>query len=331
MALTREHGIILGVVVLGGLSFLVYKQSQKDEQLGTVSKAELPEVKGTDDLDKIELTNGDKGTVTLANEGGKWMVTAPVHAPASANNVKMMLENIKELKATERVASAPDDATKASYNLDPAHAVHFVGYKGADKKVDSLFGKSGGRGEMMMVSGKPDIVAASGFSSFLYTREAKDWREHDLVKYTATDAILVDIENKNGHFVCNKADDKWTCTADGKAIANFDDSKPLAAAQVMQYLVAEDFPPPEKTVAEAGLDKPEGIFTVGVKDNGAKYTMKLGAIANGSSRYAMRDGDPQIYIVNPNISDWATCKVDKLQKPVDAGAPPAAAKTASKK
>src|SRR5271163_3016502 len=149
MAISRDKAIIGGIVLLGGLSFLVYRQAKHDEQLGSAGHADLPEVKGTDDLDKIELTNGDKPTVTLQKQGDKWMVL-PANAVANQTNVKSMLDNLKELKATEVVATNPDDEIKKSYNLDAPHVVHFVGYKGSDKKVNDWFGKSGGRGELLM-------------------------------------------------------------------------------------------------------------------------------------------------------------------------------------
>src|SRR5271170_3041479 len=170
MAISRDKSIVIGVVVLGALSFLVYRQAKHDQELGSADHMNLPDVKGTDDLDKIEITNGDKPTVTLEKQGDKWMVL-PVNAPANQSNVKSMLDNLKELKATEIVATNPDDEIKKTYNLDAPHVVHFVGYKGGNKKVNDWFGKSGGRGELLMLEGKPQIIAASGFSSYLYTRE----------------------------------------------------------------------------------------------------------------------------------------------------------------
>jgi hypothetical protein len=160
--LSRDKAIVIGVVLLGGLSFLVYKQAKHDEQLGTAAKMDLPDVKGTDDLDKIELTAGSKPSLTLIKEGDAWMIQQP-HVPANVTNVKLMLDNIKELKAKEVISSVSDDTVKATYELDPAHAVHFVGYKGAEKKIDDLFGKSGGRGQMMMSGASPAIIAVNGY------------------------------------------------------------------------------------------------------------------------------------------------------------------------
>ena len=60
MAISRDKAIVIGVVVLGALSFLVYRQAKHDQELGSADHRDLPDVKGTDDLDKIEITNGDK-------------------------------------------------------------------------------------------------------------------------------------------------------------------------------------------------------------------------------------------------------------------------------
>lgn len=318
MAISRDKAIVVGVVVLGALSFLVYRQAKHDQELGSAGHSDLPEVKGTDDLDKVEITNGDKPTVTLQKQGETWMVM-PINAPANQSNVKSMLDNVKELKATEIVATKPDDEVKKSYNLDPAHAVHFVGYKGAEKKVDDLFGKSGGRGEMMMVFGKEQIIAASGFSSYLYTREVGDWRDKEIFKFDDANASAVTITNKSGKFSFTKGD-KWAGTFDGHPIPNFDDSKVADAVRSMKALSAEGFAEPTKTPAETGIDAPLGVITVSLKDGAGTYTLKVGAVSTGTSHYAVKDGDTTVITVNPAVSGWALADVTKFEKPTDAGA-----------
>jgi hypothetical protein len=319
MAISRDKSIVIGVVVLGALSFLVYRQAKTDRELGSADHMDLPDVKGTDDLDKIEITNGDKPTVTLQKQGDKWMVATP-NAPANQGNVKSMLDNLKELKATEVVATKPDDDITKSYNLDAAHAIHFVGYKGADKKVDDLFGKSGGRGEMMMVGGKPQIVAASGFSSYLYTREVADWRDKEVFKFDDANASSITITNKNGKFSFTKGD-KWGGTVDGHPIPGFDDSKVSDAVKSMKWLSADGFADPSKTPADTGLDSPLGVISVSLKDGAGTYTLKVGAVSTGTSHYAVKDGDPTVLTVGQNVSNWATADQTKFAKAADAGAP----------
>ncbi|MGO8995921.1 MAG: DUF4340 domain-containing protein [Polyangiaceae bacterium] len=327
MAISRDKAIVIGVVVLGALSFLVYRQAKHDQELGSADHRDLPDVKGTDDLDKIEITNGDKPTVTLQKTGDKWMVL-PVNALANQSNVKSMLDNIKELKATEVVATKPDDDIKKTYNLDPAHVVHFVGYKGSDKKVDDLFGKSGGRGEMMMVSGKDQILGASGFSSYLYTREVGDWRDKEIFKFDDANATSVTITNKNGKFSFTKGD-KWAGTFDGKPIPGFDDTKVADAVRSMKFLSADGFADATKTPDDAGLTAPQGVISVALKDGAGTYTLKVGNVSTGTSHFAVKDGgDGTIVTVNSNVSGWALAEPAKFAKaaPADAGAPKADAK-----
>jgi len=68
--MSRDKLIILGVLVLGLLGFLVYKQSEKDKAIGqpTVTAKDFPTVSAPDDVDKISIVNGDKGEI-VAREG----------------------------------------------------------------------------------------------------------------------------------------------------------------------------------------------------------------------------------------------------------------------
>ena len=56
-------------------------QQQKDDgewAPPTTTSADLPEIKAPDDIDKISITNGDKGEVVLEKKGDKWELTKPV-------------------------------------------------------------------------------------------------------------------------------------------------------------------------------------------------------------------------------------------------------------
>src|SRR4051794_30387845 len=119
----RDKQIMIGVVVLSGLGALVYRQVGKDADAGKpVTKVELPEIKGSDDLDKISITNGEKGEVVLEKKGegdkAQWVMTKPVNAPANQQNIKSLIDNAKELKAKEVIADKADDAIKKEYQLD---------------------------------------------------------------------------------------------------------------------------------------------------------------------------------------------------------------------
>ncbi|MGH7279935.1 MAG: DUF4340 domain-containing protein, partial [Polyangiaceae bacterium] len=95
----------LGAAVLAVLGFLVYKQMKTDQKIGAATTAtiDMPDVKAPDDVDKIEIANADKSDVVLEKKGDNWQVTKPVDFPANHANVKQLVDNLKDLKATEQV------------------------------------------------------------------------------------------------------------------------------------------------------------------------------------------------------------------------------------
>ena len=327
MAFTRDKQILTAVIVLAGLGAAVYFQQKKDAKIGveTISSAELPAVSGSEDLDKFEITNGDKGVIVLEKkEEGKWWVTKPVNALGNQTNIKQMIDNLKELKATDLVAANPTEDIKKGYELDPAKAIHVVASKAGDKKVDEYFGKSGGRGEMMMIEGKPNIYSASGYAVYMYNRDVKGWRDTEIFKFDDATANTAMVENTHGVISFTKANDAWVGTNNGKPIDRFDDDKVKALLVNFKSLAAEDFGE-GKSPVETGLDRPEATVTFTLKDNAGKFVLKVGKVATGTSRYAQKEGADTVYVIGSMPSDFATTDITKFQKPVDGGGAPEAA------
>ncbi len=320
----RNAKIGIAGVVLVGLSALVYFQQKKDAALGTApAKSDLPELKLSDDLDKIDITNGSKGEVVLEKHGDKWELTKPVNAPANQTNVKSLLDNIKDLKIVDRVAGAkPED-----YDLQAEKAVHVVASKGGETKLDARFGKSGALGDAFTMEGKPDIMLVKGYSSWMYGREVKDWRDRDMLKLDDANVTTFEIDNKNGKFVFTKGEkdggaSDWTGTRDKKPIPSFDPEKAKTAVGAFKNLMADDFGD-GKPAAETGLDSPEETVIIKMKD-GATHTVKIGKPVD-KAHYAQKDGDATIYTIAAYPYEWASGDQSKFQNiSADAGAPDAA-------
>jgi hypothetical protein len=334
--MTREKFIMVGVVVLALLGALVYRQAKTDAALGQpqASAMELPTI-SADDVDKLSIANGDKGEVVLekvadpnaaptdGGAGTMWTMTAPVKAPANQQAVNDLVSNLKDLKVDSRVNLKLDDDVRKDKQLDTAHAVHLIGWKGGIKKVDESFGKSGAAGQLVIVSDKPDTVwAAKGYSSYLYAKEAKDFRKKDILKFDDGSANQVTIANTHGTLAFAKADgkDAWTGTLNGKAIARFDQDKVKDMLRALKGLNAEDFGD-GKSLADTGLDKPEGTVTVHFKDDSKPAELLVGGVSTGTNRWAKRADDDVIYQVTSFTSDWANAESSKFQSAADAGAP----------
>jgi hypothetical protein len=344
--MSREKLIIAGVIVLAVLGGLVYKQAKTDADLGQPQalSTETPTVAAPDDIDKISITNGEKGEVVLekvpdpkgvSTDGGPatlWMVTKPVKAEANQQTANDIVANLKDLKVDSRINLKLDDDVRKDKQLDAAHATHIVAYKGGDKKIDESFGKSGPAGQLAVVNDKPDAVwAVKGFSAYLYTKDVKDFRKKELLHFDDASATQVTVANTHGALAFTKGDSgKWAGTLNGKPIGRFDEEKVKDMLRAFKTLNAEDFGD-GKSLAETGLDKPEATVTVRLKDDAqAPPVLLVGGVSTGTNRWVKRADDDTIYQVTNYVSDWATSDSSKYQSTADAGAP-APASSASKK
>jgi hypothetical protein len=323
----RNTQIWVGVVVLAALAGGVYYKAKEDSKIGTsqTTSADLPELKAGDDVDKLVITNADKGEVVLEKKGDKWELTKPVSAPANQTSVKALLDNMKDLKAKEVITANPTEDQKKEFQFEPNKDVHVVASKGGDKKLDIHFGKSGARGQLAMVEGKPSIYAVSGYSSYVYAREVKGWRDSDILKFEDATAAQLTIAKKDGTLSFTKGAEHWAGTFKDKPIERFDEDKVKDALRAFKALTAEDFAD-GKSAADTGLVEPESTITIQLKDNAAKYVLKVGKTATGSSRYLQKDGDATTFVIAQYAADWALAEPSKFQKPLDGGAGDAGAK-----
>ncbi len=335
----RNAKIGIAGVVLAGLGIATYYQYKRDAALGApVSKSDLPELKVSDDVDKIDITNGSKGEVVLEKKGDKWEVTKPVNASANQTNVKSLIDSMKELKLVDRAVSKADDEAKKTYELTPDKGIHVIAMKGGDKKLDAIFGKSGGLGDAVMLDGNTDILLVKGYSSWMYGRELKDWRDREIFKFEDTNVTSFEFEGKNGKFTFTKSDkdggaSDWTAIHDKKAIPSFDPQKAVSAIGSLKSLMAEDF---GDAKSDTGLDVPEETVTIKLKD-GAMHMLRIGKPTD-KNHFAQKDAEPTIFTIGAAPYEWATGDVAKFQQPSDAGGPdsgkpgaPTATKDAGKK
>jgi hypothetical protein len=332
--MSRDKLIIVGVLVLGLLGFLVYKQSEKDKAIGqpTTAGKDLPTVSAPDDVDKISIVNGDKGEVVLervadpnaapaadGGAGGVWKLTKPIVAPANQQTVKDLVANLKELKVESQVNLKLDDDVRKDKQLDAAHGVHVVAWKGGDKKVDETFGKSGQAGELVVVTSKPDEVwAAKGYSSYLYTKEAKDYRDKEILKFDDGNAAQVTIVNSHGTLSFTKGD-KWVGTFDKNPIPSFSEDKVKDMLRAYKALNADDFGD-GKSLGDTGLDKPDATVSIVLKDGAGKYDLLVGKTATGANHWAKRGDSDTIFQIGSAAAEWATADGTKFAASADAGA-----------
>lgn len=326
--------VALAILALLGGGLYLSQKKQKDEAAAhsvSAASADLPKIGvPKDDIEKVtklEIKNADKSETVLEKKGDTWEVVKPVSAKANATNVRSLLDNLKELKVKEPIDRSA--ATYEQYDLTDQKAVHVVAYKGGEKAMDLYFGKSGSRGQMVRIGGQDGVWVSGGYSSYLYTREPKNWRETSILKFEDANAVQVEIENKNGKFSFSKNDEKWAGTftprdkkgkldKPEKTWERYDENKVKDLLRAYKNLNAEDFGD-EKS--ETGLDNAVengGVIRIVLKDNAGEHTIKVGKTSKGQSRYATKEGgDGTVYVLSSWSADWATADRKKFEKAED--------------
>jgi hypothetical protein len=317
------------LAVLGGALFLTNKKQKEEEATYTLSgqSANLPKVAITDAdvkaIDKIVLTKGADGdagagrTVELTKKDDTWRLTQPVEAAANDSNVKSLLENLKTLKVSEVID--PGKASYDQYKVSDGKGLHVVFTKGGATVLDAWFGENGGRGQMARLAGHDGVYAVKGYSSYLYDRDVKGWRDSTIFKFEDTAVNAVTIDNEHANFAFTKTGDKWSAkykeqkSGVAKDLERFDDGKLKDMLRAYKGLSADGFADKGKTAADLGLDKPSATVVITLND-GAKREVKVGSTAEGSSRWVQASGVNDFVSISSWAADWALAEEKKFQK-----------------
>lgn len=333
-----EYKIYAGLLLLLALGAGVYfsnssAKAERATRSTSTAKADLPAIavvkEEADKITKIEI-KAEKGPVTLEKKGDEWELTQPISAKANQNDVKSLLENLKDLKVTEAIDRTKDHY--AEYELDDAKAIHFVASNAGGKVANLYFGKSGTRGQLVRVDGKDGVFVTTGYQAFLYNKEAKNWRDKTLIKISDDEvkaAEEVTIDNANGEFVFTKKDGKWQpqfskLEKDGKPgkpeekWEKFDSDKVEDLLKTFKSLNAVDFADADQKPKDTGLDDPKaqgGVVKIKLKDK--TIGVSIGKTQKGKNRYAQKEGDPTVVVVWSAPADWATADQSKFEKKDD--------------
>jgi uncharacterized protein DUF4340 len=321
--------VTIGILVLlVGLLFVQRKGEHKDIEAHSLEgqSANLPKIAITEEtskaIDRIvifkpaEKEGGTAEDIELVKTGeDAWSLEKPTKAKANASNVKSLLENLPKLSLSEAVAENKDDYDR--WGVSDQKALHATFFKGQENVFDVYFGENGSRGQMTRLAKQDGVYAIKGFSKWLYERDAKGWRDKAMLKFDDKEVVKVEIQNKNGVFVFDKAGEGWTgkqgkTAAAAKPIEKFQASKVDDLLRAYKSLSAIDFGDGKKP-AEVGLVSPEATVTIELKGGTGVHVLKVGNVAEGTNRWAMTNGSDQIYSISSWSSDWATSDAKKFE------------------
>src|SRR5690606_34017500 len=246
MAMTADKKLYLSLAVLAVLGGALYYQNQSaaaDRKAHSYEgMTNLPSLSITEEDTKAltrivieqpakEAKDGEEAKATkhvLVKEGDEWRLEEPLKARGNQANVESLLKNLAGMKVKERLSSGADaQAAFAQYDLTDDKAVHAAFFAGDEKKYEFWFGKGGGRGQTARWDGADGVFVVDGYSSFLYTRDTKGWRDLSIFKFEQDDVVAVTIENEHGSYQFDKDGDEWS--------AKFKKAKAPVAAKLKDF------------------------------------------------------------------------------------------------
>lgn len=321
MAFTTEKKIYVALGVLALMAGGLYMQQRNvAEEMAKHAPgalvASLPEIKlsaeDAEALTRIEIRNADQGEVVLEKQGDAWAMTKPISYPAHRQNVKSLIENLRELKLKDTID--PGESQYATYELDDEKAVHVTAFKGDEKVVDLYFGKSGSRGQMTRMGAQPGVYIAGGYSSYLYTREAKSFRDNEIFRFNDAKVVGVEVSNANGVFKFSKEGEAWSGTLKGQKFATLDGEKVKDFLRAYKTLNADEFAD-EKTDDDMGLEKPVATVKITLDEDGGTRTLFVGTESEEpKGRYAKKPDGATAFVIGSWVADWATADKAKFEK-----------------
>jgi hypothetical protein len=338
---SRSSRALAALAVGSVLLYLSQKQAQSQSDAHSLSAraAALPELglvpADATQITKIELVlpvAGDSPAqhVTLERRASGWRLTAPIESAASNTKVEALLENISQLKVSDRIDSGTSNYER--YGLTEAAAVHITAWRGPDKVSDLYFGKSSARGQLLRLASSPGALAIQasgpgGYSGFLYTRALRAWREPAIFQFDPSAAVTVQIENPSGRFAFERTERGWlgshsarradgTLQAAEKSWNRFDASRVDALLDAFKSLSADEFGS-EADRANAGLEHAErtgGVLRIELANPVRELVVRVGNAAHGPSDWAIKDsrwavqagGDGTLYALALWTCAWVT-------------------------
>lgn len=356
MAMTTDKKlyIAVGALALVGAAVYFQKQAQQKEeatytlegQQATLPTIEWSEEKGKSvDTITVEQPAGDAGKpekVVVKKVGeDDWKLVEPIDFPANSSTIQTILGSIDKLEVRELISKSKDSYGK--YGLGDGEATHIVLAKGDEKLVELYVGEGGSRGNMVRIGDKEGVYAIKGYSSYMFQRDLKGWRDRKVLEIDPDEVAEVEIENDNGVFSFEKEQvepkqaDKGDKGADKKGakeakpewagkikaklspvalpIAKFHGAKVDDMLRAFKSLTASEFGD-DKTPKEVGLDEPTAKVTFTMADGG-KRVLLVATTAENSNRWAQVKGKPQVFAISSYSSGWALADQDRFRKPED--------------
>lgn len=254
------------------------------------------------DIKSISITN-EHGPLSLAKDGGEWVIKKPFEAGTATTEINAFLNEITSGQADEFVSEKPDDLSK--YGLDNPKITFTAQLNDGSEKTLTV----GVKDEIHYAksSTRPEIIKISSSFYDKLNIKASELRNKDMFKLDRDNLTKIEIKNPNLKLVAEKNGDKWTIKepADKK-----DKDAPQAKIINPFDTKAEEIVDSPSADVKAKVAKPVVEATLTYKD-GKAIEVKISS-GDAENAYVTVKGQSTVFKVRKKMLDDLSFKAADL-------------------
>jgi hypothetical protein len=208
-------------------------------------------------VEKIELKTPDR-QIVLEKMGGQWMLTSPLHYPASPTATEQLLTQLKDIKLESLISSNPEK--QSLFKVDSSGTVITV-YEHNAAKPAFIVGKEGSDYLSVYVRkvGSNDVYLAQGLHGYTINKQVHEWRDKTIFKTVPQSISQITFHYGDTTFALRQTNNMWFVDTDSAQQGTVE-----SFLNAISNLQADDFI--DSTITK--LPAPRLILDIAAANNG---------------------------------------------------------------
>jgi hypothetical protein len=308
----KWRNLLIWLIVLAVLGGFVYFYEFKGEAKREQAKEKAERLFDVKDQDVSSLTLERGGERTeIARRDGKWMITAPLSAPADQSAVSDM---VRDLSTANSLRSISDAQNLSEYGLQPARLrLQFKTRQGASYALELGEKDYSESNVYAKIPSRPGVVLIPAFVFSSVDKTLFQLRDRELIEIPAEKVTQVEFESKGLHFLAQKSGTDWKLI---RPIQTRGDSRGFSSflGQVSNSEVAEFIDHPEADLKKYGLEPAIETLTITTEDGGKTSQRKLWLGSKTGDRvYARVEDRPALFQIAATAAEKMRPEIFKLR------------------
>ncbi len=204
----NKSTLVLVIVFLGLAALAAYFLWPREGKETSYSEANFSLSVDSASIVKVQIERAGGKSVTLENQGGKWMVTVPIKYPANLVNIGPILGGMSHFKVGSLVSSNP--AKQEVYQVDSSGTKLTVTDR-AGKMTSLIVGKMGPSYDEIYFrkDGSNDVYLGTGINAFSINQEVREWRDKTIMATYKDSIKRLEYVIGSKSFVLQREGVKW--------------------------------------------------------------------------------------------------------------------------